>query len=85
MVAGQLQKAQADLTAALAERDAAASLSSALQAKAAGLGQAGEPDLVELSSLIGRRLAASPVVLPVVHQLLQAYAAQLDFLARRHR
>jgi hypothetical protein len=25
------------------------------------------------------------VVLPVVHQLLQAYAAQLDFLTRRQR
>jgi len=47
------------------------------------LGQAGEPDLVELSDLVARRLAESPVVLPVVHQLVQAYAAQLDFLARR--
>jgi len=84
-VAGQLNKAQADLTATLAERDAAASLSSALQAKAAALGQAGEPDLLELSALVGRRLAESPVVLPVVHELLRAYTAQLDFLAQRQR
>ena len=84
-VAAQLNKAQAELTASLTERDAAASLSSALQAKAAGLGQAGEPELIEISALVGRRLAQSPVVLPVVHQLLQAYAAQLDFLARRSR
>ena len=84
-VAGQLNRAQADLSAALAERDAASALSSALQVKAASLGRGSEPDLVELSGLVGRRLAESPVVLPVVHQLLQAYSAQLDYLSKGQR
>ena len=84
-VAGQLDKAQADLTAVLSERSAAASLLSALQAKASSLGHATAPGLVELSALLGRRLAESPVVLPVVHQLLEAYTAQLDYLARSRR
>ena len=78
-VAGQLNRAQSDLSAALAERDAAAALISALKVKAASLGHGSEPALVELSDLIARRLAESPVVLPVGHQLLQAYSAQLDY------
>jgi hypothetical protein len=84
-VAGQLNRAQADLSAALGERNAAGALLSALQVKAASLGQASEPALLELSALAGRRLGESPVVLPVVHQLLQAYSAQLDYLTRGQR
>lgn len=84
-VDGQLNQAQAELAKSLTDRDAAAALSSALQAKAAGLGQASAPALTELAALIGRRLADSPVVLPVVNQLLQAYTAQLDFLTKRLR
>lgn len=84
-VDGQLNQAQAELARSLADRDAAASLSSALQAKAAALGQSTSPALAELAALIGRRLAERPVVLPVVHQLLAAYTAQLDFLTRARR
>jgi hypothetical protein len=84
-VAGQLNRAQADLSAVLAQRDAAASLLSALQAKADALGYAPDPALAELAALVGRRLTEKPVVLPVVQQLLQAYSAQLDFLARRQQ
>ncbi len=84
-VDGQLNQAQAELSRSLAERDAAVALSGALQAKAAGLGQGAEPALAELAALIGRRLAETPVVLPVVHELLQAYTAQLDFLTRGRR
>lgn len=82
-VEAQLNQAQAELARALAEREAAASLAGALQAKAAGLGHGAEPALSELAALIGSRLADRPVVVPVVHQLLQAYTAQLDFLTRR--
>ena len=84
-VGGQLNVAQSSLTAVLAERDAAAALSSALQVKAASLGRGTEPALLELSALVGRRLAETPVVLPVVHQLIQAYSAQLDYYTRGQR
>jgi hypothetical protein len=84
-VAAQLNKAQAALSAAVAERDTAASLASALQAKAAALGHGNDPALAELAALVRRRLTETPVVLPVIHQLLQAYTAQLDFLARGQR
>ena len=84
-VAGQLDKAQADLTTVLSERNAAAALLVTLQAKASSLGHGTAPGLIELSALLGRRLAESPVVLPVVHQLLEAYTAQLDYLARSRR
>lgn len=81
-VAAQLAEIQSALGGALAGRDAAASLLGALQAKAAALGVAGHPDLAELGALAGRRLAATPVVLPVVQQVLAAYSAQLDHLSR---
>lgn len=84
-VAAQLNQAQAGLSAAVAERETAASLSSALQAKAAALGQGSNPALAELSALIERRLTDAPVVLPVIQELLQAYTAQLDFLTRGKR
>lgn len=76
----QLAQSQAELSTALAERSAALGLLSALRAKAAALGHSADPGLTELAALIGRRLAASPVVLPVVRQLLSAYASDLDFL-----
>lgn len=81
----QLAQAQRNLAKALADRDAAAALLSALQAKAAARGHGGDPGLVDLADQAGRRLADSPVVLPVVQQLLGAYTAQLDYLGRTQR
>ncbi len=78
---GQLNEAQAVLVRALEDRDAAASLLSALQAKAAALGHAADPVLGTVSELVGTGLAAEPVALPVVQQLLNAYSAQLDHLS----
>lgn len=79
----QLADAQATLSRALSERDAAASLLAALQAKAAGLGHAGDATLEQVAALATAGLAARPVVLPVVQQLLGAYTAQLDHLTGR--
>lgn len=84
-VEAQLAEAQATLSRALSERDAAASLLAALQAKAAGLGHAGDATLEQVAGLATAGLAARPVVLPVVQQLLGAYTAQLDHLAGRTR
>ena len=81
----QLTDVHTTLSRALADRDAAASLLAALQAKAAGLGRADDASLRDLGGLAARTLAASPVVLPVVQQLLAAYAAQLDYLSRSRR
>jgi hypothetical protein len=81
----QLTAAQSRLGQLLAERDAAAALLSALRAKAESLGQANDPRLSELSGLIGARLAATPVVLPAVQQLLAAYSTELDYLSGNSR
>lgn len=77
----QLTEAHAALSRALADRDAAASLLSALQAKAAALGHGDDPTLAAVAGLAGSGLTAQPAVLPVVQQLLNAYSAQLDHLA----
>lgn len=84
-VDAELAQAQAVLSKSLGDRDAAAALLSALQAKAAAQGQAAETRLAELANLAARRLADTPVVLPVVQQLLGAYSAQLDHLVRVQR
>lgn len=81
-VDAQLAQTQATLAKALADRDAAAALLSALEAKAAAQGHGAEPRLTELAGLTRRRLADPPVVLPVVQQLLGAYTAELDHLTR---
>jgi hypothetical protein len=74
---GQLSAVQAGLNQRLADRDAATAQLAGLQTKAAGLGL--DPTLSELGTLIGARLAATPVVLPAVQQLLGAFAAEIDF------
>lgn len=80
-----LAAAQSQLNQALAERDAVAAGLSALQTKAAALGQTSDPTLAELGQLIGTRLAATPVVVPAVRALLAAYAAELDYLGNGGR
>lgn len=77
----QLTEAHTALSRALSDRDAAASLLSALQAKAIALGHGDDPTLSAVAGLAGSGLAAEPAVLPVVQQLLNAYSAQLDHLA----
>jgi hypothetical protein len=81
-VNSQLAEAQAVLSRAVGDRDAASSLLAALQAKATSLGQADQPQLAEIGSLVARRLADTPVAVPVVQQLLAAYSTQLDHLSR---
>lgn len=81
----QLTEIHAALTKTLADRDATAALLSALQAKAAALGQATDPQLTALGQVISSGLAATPVVLPVIQQLLGAYSTQLDYLSRNAR
>jgi hypothetical protein len=73
----QFAAAQARLTHLLAERDAAAAQLAGLQTKAAALGA--DSALADLVGLITTRLAASPVVVPAVHQLLGALSAEIDF------
>lgn len=82
---GQLGTIQGRLSQALAERDAAVGQFSAIQAKAASLGVGGDPELVELGAIIGSKLDATPVVLPTVRPLLAAYAAELEYLAKKGR
>lgn len=77
-VDAQLTEAHAALTKALAERDATAALLGTLQAKAATLGRADDPQLVAIGTLVSTTLATTPVALPVVRYLLAAYSAQLD-------
>ena len=72
------------LTQRLAERDQAADRFQALQQKADSLDGAA-PALAEYRKLIGDRLAARPVVLPALQQLLNAYATELDQAARGAR
>nr|WP_300150476.1 hypothetical protein [Propionicimonas sp.] len=84
-VDAQLNDAHAALTRALAQRDAAASLLAALQAKANGLGHAADAHLQEIAAAATSALAGSPVVLPVVQQLLNAFSAQLDYLSGSRR
>ncbi len=81
----QLAQAQAGLTAALQDRDAAQAVVAALQTKAAGQGHGGDGLLGELGRLLARRLADQPVVVPVVQQLIAAYSTQLDYLNRDAR
>ncbi len=80
-VDSQLAEIHTALTKALADRDAAAALLSALQARAAALGHAGDPQLTALGRVVSSSLAATPVVLPVVQQLLAAFSTQLDYLS----
>lgn len=82
-VEAELTGAYAALSRSLSDREAAATLLSALEAKAATLGQGDDPDLAELAALTRRRLAAAPVVLTVVQHLLSAYTAHLDYLDKR--
>ena len=84
-VDSQLTEIHAALTKTLTDRDAAAALLSALQAKAAALGYATDPQLVAMVPAIQSSLAATPVVLPVTQQLLAAFSAQLDYLSRETR
>lgn len=71
---------QQQLTGRLAERDQAAARFQSLQATAEGLSEA--PGLAEYRTLIGDRLAARPVVLPALQQLLNAYATELQRASR---
>jgi hypothetical protein len=84
-VDAQLTDAHAALASALTQRDAAASLLVALQAKADGLGHAADAHLQEIAAAAASVLAGSPVVLPVVQQLLSAFSAQLDYLSGSRR
>ena len=84
-VDAQLTDAHAALASALTQRDAAASLLAALQAKANGLGHAADAHLQEIAAAAASVLAGSPVVLPVVQQLLSAFSAQLDYLSGSRR
>ena len=81
----QLTEIHTALAKTLADRDATAALLPALQAKAAALGHATDPQLVALVPAIRSALAATPVVLPVTQQLLAAFSAQLDYLSRGTR
>jgi len=81
----ELSSVQAALSHSLGELDAAASGLAALRARATTAGFAGDEVLAELDRLASGRLAAAPVVLPLVAHLLAAYAAQLDFLTGRAR
>jgi hypothetical protein len=78
----QLAEVQAVLSRALGDRDAASALLAALRTKASALGQSGQPSLRDLDTLVAGHLAATPVVLPVVRQLLAAYSSQLEYLTR---
>ncbi|MCA0294979.1 MAG: hypothetical protein LCH96_06630 [Actinobacteria bacterium] len=78
----QLAEVQAALATALGDRDAASAQLAALRTKAGALGQAGQPPLRDLDALVAASLAATPVVVPVVRELLAAYAAQLDYVVR---
>lgn len=84
-IQAELGAAQAALTRGLADRDAAASGLAALQARSTAAGFAADATLADLGRLASDRLAATPVVLPVLQHLLAAYAAQLDFLAKAAR
>lgn len=81
----QLSEIQATFTKALADRDAAAALLSALRAKAAALGHADDPQLTALGALLEASLAGAPVVLPFTQKLLSAFSTQLDYLTRDAR
>lgn len=81
----QLTASRTALGRGLADRDAAASGLTALQSRAVAAGLAQDATLVALSGLAAERLAARPVVLPVVQYLLSAYAAQLDYLSKAAR
>ncbi len=78
----QLADVQAELSRALGDRDAAAAQLAALRTKASALGQSTQPLLRQLDDVLGSALSATPVVVPVVRQLLAAYTAQLDHLSR---
>lgn len=78
----QLAEVQATLATALGDRDAASAQLAALRTKAAALGQSGQPPVRDLDALVAASLAATPVVVPVVRQLLAAYAAQLEYVVR---
>ncbi|MGC3993195.1 MAG: hypothetical protein QM779_03550 [Propionicimonas sp.] len=79
----QLGEAQAALTRATGDRDGAAALLGALQAKAAALGATGDPGLAGIAALATDSLAATPAVIPVIQQLVGAYQARLDYLGKR--
>ncbi|MGB7961679.1 MAG: hypothetical protein WCF12_01780 [Propionicimonas sp.] len=79
--AHQLEASQRVYSAALDEAQRAKDLLSALTAKAAALGQATDPTLVDLAELTSRQFTPDvPVVLSVVNHLVGAYSARLDFL-----
>lgn len=78
----QLAEVQATLATALGDRDAASAQLAALRTKATALGQAGQPPVRDLDALVAASLTATPVVVPVVRQLLAAYAAQLEYVVR---
>jgi hypothetical protein len=84
-VDAQLTDAHAALAGALTRRDAAASLLGALQAKAAGLGHTGDAQLQAIAAATTSALDGSPVVLPVVQQLLGAFSARVDYLSGSRR
>lgn len=84
-IEAELASAQATLNRGLADRDAAASALASLQARAAAAGMADDATLAELGRLTSDRLAATPVVLPLVQHLLAAYAAQLEYLGKAAR
>lgn len=68
---------QTQFSARLAERDAAAAQLAALQIKASALPS--DATITDLISQISTQLAARPVVLPTVQQLLGALAGQIGF------
>lgn len=72
---------QNSLTGRLAERDQAAARFQTLQKAADSLPTA-VPALTDYRTLIGDRLAARPVVLPALQQLLNAYATELQQASR---
>lgn len=73
----ELVAAHSRLTQCLAQRDAAGVRLQALLETAGA--HAETPDIAEVSTLIRARLAATPVVLPVVDRLIDALAADLDY------
>jgi hypothetical protein len=81
----ELASAQAALSGGLGAPDAAASGLAALQARAGAAGLAADETLTAIGRLASDRIAARPVELPVVDHLLAAYAAHLEFLAKRAR
>jgi hypothetical protein len=81
-VSASLAQTRAVLTEQLAQRDGAARVWSARQARTAEAGHTDDPVLADLARLIEARLAAVPLVLPSIRALLGTYDAELDYLSK---